>query len=243
MNRILIFLFLSVFIISCGGDESKPEDTLIEFIKETNKGRPVNSYITGNSGKSEGGYLATREFAEKLSLKNIECETSESEAECSCETESGKIRKFTLVKVEDEWKVDLNQPEIILEIFHLMYNQGMLKEVKEFATKTELDRLNVFESMTEGMEIPEIEKRVVPFEITCKEFKKKLECICKSEEGETFYNLFKTSKGWKAELGEGNILNDSIIDYNSSEDFNLNQHDLDSLTEFSQHMLDSMLNL
>lgn len=242
MNRILILFSLSIFLFSCAGEETKPEDTLKKFILASNEDKSLSDFHN-ESHIIEFGYKKSRVYAEKLNSDKIKCETTEDIAECTCETETGKIRKFTLVKDGSEWKIKLNEPEIILDIFHIMYSQGMIKDLKNFATKTELDRLAVFESMTEGMEIPETDKKVVPFDINCKKFKKKLECDCISEEGISSYVLFKTSKGWKAELGEGTIVQDTLIDYNSSENFNLNQHDLDSLTDFSQKMLDSMLNL
>jgi hypothetical protein len=242
MNRILILFSLSFFLFSCSGEETQPEDFLKEFILASNDDKSLSDFH--NDGHNiEFGYKLSRAYAEKLNPDKIKCETTDDTADCTCETESGKIRKFTLVKDDSEWKISLNEPEIILDIFHIMYSQGMITEVKPFATKTELDRLKIFESMTEGMEIPETDKKIVPFDIKCKKFKKKLECSCTSEEGISSYVLFNTSDGWKAELGEENIIQDTIIDYNSSENFNLNQHDLDSLTDFSQKMLDSMLNL
>jgi hypothetical protein len=243
MNRILILLFLPIFLFSCGGEESKPEDVLKEFIIASNENKSLSKFHDKSSVTIKFGFKKSRKYAEKLNPDKINCEVSENIAECTCETNSGKIRKFKLIKEESEWQISLNEPEIILDIFHIMYTQGMLSEIKPFATKTELDRLQVFESMTAGMEIPETEKKVVPFDIQCKEYKKKFECTCTSSEGVSSYVLYKSSEGWKAELGEGSIVEDTLIDYNSSENFNLNQHDLDSLTDFSQKMLDSMLNL
>ncbi len=243
MNRILILFSLSIFLFSCGGEETKPEDTLREFIVASNENKGLSKFHNKSSVSIKFGYKKSRKYAEKLNPDKIKCETVDERSDCICETESGKIRNFTLIKKDSKWLVSLDEPEIILDIFHIMYSQGMISEVKPFATKTELDRLKIFESMTEGMEIPETDKKIVPFDIKCKKFKKKLECTCTSEEGISSYNLFKSSDGWKAELGEGSIIQDTLIDYNSPENFNLNQHDLDSLTDFSQKMLDSMLNL
>lgn len=244
MKNFTGILFFIVLIFSSCAEDKKPEDLLKDFVFAANDGKSLHAFHNESHRIIETGYTKTRKYAEKLNPETISCETNEDEADCSCKTESGKIRNFKLYFENNEWKVSLNEPEIILEIFHIMYTNGMLKEAMKFATKTEKDRMEVFLSMTENMEIPETDKKIIPFKIKCKTFKKKQECICLSEEGESSYVLFKTSKGWKAELGENSIISqDSIVDYNSSEDFNLNQHDLDSLTDFSQKMLDSMLNL
>lgn len=242
MNRFLIFVLSAFLLASCGSEEQKPEEVLEKFIIDLNDGKSISAYT--NSSEIAEDYLETRVLAEKLNVEKIDCETSEESAICSCETESGRKRKFRLVKDEGKWVVDINAPEIILELFHIHYNTGNIKSAKKYATPTEKDRLQVFESLVDGMEFDASKVTVTPFEIKCKEFKKKIECLCTSAEGETAYNLYHSSKGWKAELGETDIATtDTLIDYNSPENFNLNQHDLDSLTEFSQKMLDSMLSL
>lgn len=242
MNRILLFVLTGFLLASCGGEEQKPEEVLKKFIIDLNEGKSVASYT--NSSDVAEDYSETRTLAEKLNTDKIECETSEETAICDCETASGRKRKFRLSKEDGKWIIDIHAPEIILELFHIHYNTGNIKAAKKYATPTEKDRLQVFESLVEGMEFDASKVTVTPFEIKCKEFKKRIECLCISAEGETAYNLFKSSKGWKAELGETDIAtSDTLIDYNSPENFNLNQHDLDSLTEFSQKMLDSMLSL
>lgn len=242
MKQNLILIISLFFLFSCGGDEKKPEETMKEFISTSNAKKDISSFT--NSVSISEDYLESRILAEKLDPEKINCETEEETAICICETESGKKRKFHLIKSENEWLIDITAPEIILELFHIHYSSINLKAAKKYATATELDRITVFESFIEDKEFDPTNVIVAPFEIKCKEYKKKLECNCKSGDGETAYFLFKTSKGWRAELGESNIsTNDTLIDYNSSENFNLNQHDLDSLTDFSQKMLDSMLNL
>lgn len=242
MKQSLILILSAFFLFSCGGDEKKPEETMKEFISTSNAKKDISSFT--NSASISEDYLETRILAEKLNPEKINCETEEETAVCICETESGKKRKFHLIKNENDWLIDITAPEIIVELFHIHYNSINLKAAKKYASVTELDRLNIFETLLEVKEFDASKVSLTPFEIKCKEYKKKFECNCKSDEGETAYILFKTSKGWKAELAETNVsTNDSLIDYNSSENFNLNQHDLDSLTDFSQKMLDSMLNL
>jgi len=231
MKRSLILILSAITLFSCGGDEKKPEETMKEFISESNAKKDISSNT--NSVAISEDYIESRKLAEKLNPEKIDCETKEETAICNCETESGKKRKFNLIKVDNNWVVDITSPEIIIELFHIHYNTGNLKAAKKYASATELDRINVFETLVEDMEFDASKVSVAPFEIKCKEFKKKFECNCKSDEGETAYLLFKTSKGWKAELGETDI----------STNDTLNQHDLDSLTEFSQKMLDSMLSL
>lgn len=241
---LLIFGFIQL-LTSCSKD-IEPEKVMEEFITEINKVKPVNSYITPTSGKSEGAYLESRQFAEKFLINTIKCETTDSQAICSCETNSGKIRNFLLVKSDNTWKVDLNAPEIILENFHLLYNNGKFKSALEFATRKEKENtLALFDLSMSDDEKVFTDVAILPFDIKCKKFKKKMECSCISSESESVYLLFKTSKGWKIEFKTQKdlMVGDTLIDYNNPEDFNLNQRDLDSLTDFSRKMLDSMLNL
>ncbi len=245
-GQLFFIAIISLLMSACGTEEIKPEKVLEDFILDINKMHPVNTHITPTSGKSEGAYLKSRIFAEKLLTNTIQCDVTETEAKCSCETNSGKKRNFVLLKSENNWKVDLNAPEIILENFHLLYNNGLFKEALEFATTREKENTLTLVDLSATDEKKVFnDVKILPFEIKCKTFKKKMECSCVNEESKSVYLLFKSSKEWKVEfkMQEDLMVNDSIIDYNNPEDFNLNQHDLDSLTDFSRKMLDSMLSL
>lgn len=214
---------------------------MAEFISASNGSKDISSFT--NSVEISKDYLTTRKLSEKLDEKTIDCKAEEEKAICTCLTKSGKKRKFTLVKDNDSWKVDLTTPEIILELYHLHLTTYNIDQAKKYATKNDLERLKYFDELM-GNTVFEPEEQIAPYEIECTEYKKRVTCKCFNEIGESTYDLFKTSKGWKAEMsGSSSFDNDTIIDYNSSEDFNLNQHDLDSLTDFSQKMLDSMLSL
>lgn len=239
------YLIIVVLIFSSCAEEIKnPESTFEQFIELTN-GRKNITEISSSKSIAQA-YIKSRKFAELFNIKTIKCEDKEENlVHCSCETESGKIRNFVLVQENKNWKVDLNQPEIIVEIFHLFYINGKLKEALEFANSNEKNRLKAFIEMSEKLEIENTELAIIPFDVKCKNYKKKSECSCISENENATYQLFKTGKGWKTEMINmiDLTVKDSIIDYNNPEDFNLNQHDLDSLTDFSRQMLDSMLNL
>lgn len=244
MNKISSILFLLIILLSsCAEEVKKPEDVFEQFIELSNQRKNIDNLVSSKEIAKD--YLKTRRFAELLNLKTIKCITNENISNCNCKTESGENRNFVLENINGEWKVDLNQAEIILEIFHIYYINAKLKEALNYANANEKTRLKGFIEMAESLDLGNTELAVIPFKIKCKNYKKKSECSCTSTNEEASYWLFKTEKGWKAEMFNMIDLSvsDSIIDYNSSEDFNLNQHDLDSLTDFSRQMLDSMLNL
>lgn len=244
MNKITFILIIVISLISsCAQETKKPEDILKQFIELSNQRKNINDLTVSKEIAID--YKKTRRYAELLNSKSVKCVTKENIANCNCKTESGKTRNFVLVKNDDEWKIDLNQAEIVLEIFHLYYINAKLKEALAYANSNEKTRLKGFIEMAENLDLGNTELAIIPFKIKCKNYKKKSECSCTSANEEASYWLFKTEKGWKAEMFNmiDLTVSDSIIDYNSSEDFNLNQHDLDSLTDFSRQMLDSMLNL
>jgi hypothetical protein len=124
--RILALAALASLFVACGGGKNTPESVTERFHKSLTEAdySTAKSLATEEGKKSieslesmanMGNAMGNKEEKKKVEIKEVKCETKETDAVCTCKSVEGgeeKTTTYNLVKKDDKWLVDYKKLDL-----------------------------------------------------------------------------------------------------------------------------------
>lgn len=200
MKKIICILLASVVLISCSR-EKKPEDRIKEFHQSLINGdfEGLRDQCTSEGKDHLDDYIAAWEYFgphSKTNITSVKCSEGKEEITCWCEEEKGYAVQYTLVKHENEWKINYRnyRPEIAAAMFFVFFEEKNWEEAEKFTTETGIQNLQTVKAMG-NMGSNEKNRKLV--KVTCDTKNEATICECESRDGHvTRYEMQKSGDQW-----------------------------------------------